>query len=728
MQNPFSYYRSLGLSVIPLRAKDKNKVPLHPWGKYRREFMSDFELKIYDNSAHNIGIVTGILSKIIVVDIDGEEGERTAKELDLPKTAEAITGNGRHLYYRYPDTLPYDSLRGFVRKTRSGKEYPGIDLRAEGNCVTAPPSEHYTGRIYKWVTDLTNRSQFAPCPSWIIEAQTPKPAPIYKETIGEGDISDKYLAEALRGEIQEVLQCLEGSRNTQLNKSVFVLAQLIEHGLLETDIVLEMGQAALAIGLTATEARNTIRYALKSGKENPRKIERREIQPEDHLPPPAILNAEPEEGIAEDLGAQEPEQTNSPVKFTLPYSLILEAPGLIGRTIRWINSCAPYPQPMLELAASIALVGSVMGHKVCTESDLRSNILSLGVAPSGAGKDHARRCIKSLLKACAAEKLLCGEPKSGTAVVNAVHSKDGVTLMLIDEIGRYLKKISSDHSGSHTRDISTKIMEIYSSANTLMIGGEYADNEAQGGRKDLEQPCLCIYGTTVPSHLFSALTSEEAIDGFLARWLIFETKDYHIEGTNNQPSIIPPSDLIDEYKTWLAKPSCTDKSDEFGLSVTPEIIDFSDKARLLLNGYNRSTRLRAKREIDDKTGLESVWNRTAEHAIKLSLLAHEDGYIISGTDARWAIQIANYCAHYMIEAIKGNVRENQQESATKRILKIIANEKNGISMSKIAAKTQWLDRRKRYDILETLLESKQIRKVQTTSLNAKKPSYIFFLA
>ena len=53
----------------------------------------------------NVGIATGALSGIFVLDVDGNIGKASLKALEaehgrLPKTVTVKTGNGRHLYFR----------------------------------------------------------------------------------------------------------------------------------------------------------------------------------------------------------------------------------------------------------------------------------------------------------------------------------------------------------------------------------------------------------------------------------------------------------------------------------------------------------------------------------------------------------------------------------------------------------------------------------------------------
>ncbi|MEI8015207.1 MAG: bifunctional DNA primase/polymerase [Nitrospira sp.] len=88
----------------------------------------------------NVGIVTGAASGIVVLDIDGPDGEENVKSLNLPVTFEVKTRRGRHLYFLHP---------GYPVKNRIGMQ-PGLDLKGEGGYVVAPPSKHVAGE-YEWI-------------------------------------------------------------------------------------------------------------------------------------------------------------------------------------------------------------------------------------------------------------------------------------------------------------------------------------------------------------------------------------------------------------------------------------------------------------------------------------------------------------------------------------------------------------------------------------------------
>jgi putative DNA primase/helicase len=93
----------------------------------------------------NVGIATGRVSGLIVVDVDGAEGEHVLAEFErehgaLPETAMVITGKGRHLYFLYKS-----SDGPAIKNIANGS---GLDIRGEGGYVVAAPSIHSSGKRY----------------------------------------------------------------------------------------------------------------------------------------------------------------------------------------------------------------------------------------------------------------------------------------------------------------------------------------------------------------------------------------------------------------------------------------------------------------------------------------------------------------------------------------------------------------------------------------------------
>ena len=157
------HYASMGFSVIPVHTiKDGecscesqkcNAPGKHPRIKWRGKTNTALsEAQIRDwwrrYPESNIGIVTGPISGIAVIDIDGKEGLRSLEEAGLPLEELPLTptvrtgGGGIHLIYRYPEKTGVKTGSGIL---------PKVDIRAEGGLIVAPPSRHASGEEYRWI-------------------------------------------------------------------------------------------------------------------------------------------------------------------------------------------------------------------------------------------------------------------------------------------------------------------------------------------------------------------------------------------------------------------------------------------------------------------------------------------------------------------------------------------------------------------------------------------------
>ncbi|MHC4197262.1 MAG: bifunctional DNA primase/polymerase [Planctomycetota bacterium] len=153
-------YLKRGFSVIPIRPKGKK--PLISWKAYQKRVPQERKVEEWWNKwpEANIGIVTGEVSGLVVVDVDGEKGLETAKRLGLPETPTVKTGKGYHYYYLHPGN---EDVRNFQAKMG----VDGIDLRGDGGYAVAPPSVHPSGETYQWVTPLGS-TPLTPLPESIL--------------------------------------------------------------------------------------------------------------------------------------------------------------------------------------------------------------------------------------------------------------------------------------------------------------------------------------------------------------------------------------------------------------------------------------------------------------------------------------------------------------------------------------------------------------------------------
>lgn len=111
-----------------------------------------------EHSDANIGVVTGRVSDLVVLDCDAPDAlDRLGKSVPLTPFAE--TERGQHYYFKCLD-------RHVLTVTAIA---PGLDIRAERAYVVAPPSTHPSGKPYAWVVP-PEEAGLAPVPDWLQEA------------------------------------------------------------------------------------------------------------------------------------------------------------------------------------------------------------------------------------------------------------------------------------------------------------------------------------------------------------------------------------------------------------------------------------------------------------------------------------------------------------------------------------------------------------------------------
>jgi putative DNA primase/helicase len=140
---------------IPIkeRSKEPNLLELQPYLSRRptRE-----ELGAWAWSG--VGIVTGELSGVLVLDVDGPEGEAELRKHGHPATPMVRTASGGlHLYFKHPARPVKTSIR----------VAPGLDVKASGGYVVAPPSLGPNGKPYEWIVP-PEEAELADPPEWLM--------------------------------------------------------------------------------------------------------------------------------------------------------------------------------------------------------------------------------------------------------------------------------------------------------------------------------------------------------------------------------------------------------------------------------------------------------------------------------------------------------------------------------------------------------------------------------
>lgn len=156
-------YARRGWSVIPLRRRDKRPLIIK-WEQFQRRRAAEAEIRRWFSAmpSANVGLVTGAVSGLIVLDLDCPEAVELVKVKGMPETPVAATGKGWHVYLAYPQP---GSAPNMVRV------FGCMDVRGDGGYAVAPPSIHPSGRRYVWAKGRSpDDVPLAPPPDWLLGA------------------------------------------------------------------------------------------------------------------------------------------------------------------------------------------------------------------------------------------------------------------------------------------------------------------------------------------------------------------------------------------------------------------------------------------------------------------------------------------------------------------------------------------------------------------------------
>jgi len=177
------YYRKLGFAPIPLCSPftkhthgpapcvSPGKVPVAPaWQRFGERQTDADVASLFTKHTGNVGLALG--PRQIVIDIDprngGEESWAALQQENndfIDDTPQVYTGGGgQHYYFTLPQGV----------NVKAGGEiagYPGVEWKASGGQVVAPPSTHQSGQVYVWEVDSDPTDlAMQPLRPWLIKA------------------------------------------------------------------------------------------------------------------------------------------------------------------------------------------------------------------------------------------------------------------------------------------------------------------------------------------------------------------------------------------------------------------------------------------------------------------------------------------------------------------------------------------------------------------------------
>jgi hypothetical protein len=673
-------YAELGYRVFPCATGAKH--PITPHGFHDGTTNLGRVAEFWRQSPEaNLGLVT---QGLLVIDIDGADNpwlqDDPDKLYDLSKAPLSRTANGgRHYIFRQPE--------GKNWKCTTGQLANKVDTRANGGYIIVPPSQLENGNTYKWVEGNSLDRPFEELPEppdWLTkqldELHTSRPASSRRQT--EGGASNDIPS---------------GQRNSTL----FSLAGAMRNN--------GMGAEEILAAISITNQKrckpplSEVEVARIVGS-----MSRYEADP---------ISVARIENHWEQLVGNTSQNSDLSDPGPFPEEL-LHVPEFIDEVVQYDLKTAFRPQPELSLAAALTLLATLTGQRITDHSGTRTNLYSLGVCPSGGGKERTRQVNKDILGKSGLGAYLGPEGiASHAGLFNAVEEQP-VILFQLDEIGRFLKTLHDSRNSPHLFNVITMLMKMYTNSGSVFKSDAYADTAKN---KTINHPHACLYGTTVPESLYDGLTPESLTNGFLSRMLIFEASNPDPE--MQEVTMIDPPDSILETALWWSEfqPGTSSQTSQ----IVPLVVQYTEEGRITMNNLEAEAQKQRQKASEF---VRTMWSRTTEKARKLALLyacsVNHEQPIVDLEAANWAASLSDYLTRKMIFTAEQWVSENPFEQQRKRVMRTVRDAgEGGISKTKLNRATKHLKSPERDEILKSLIEAKEIEEQKTSTGGAPRKVY-----
>lgn len=638
---------------------------------------------------YNIGVVTGETSGIWVLDIDGAEGEASLTALqkaygNLPATLIHRTGKGRHLIFR----MPSDDIRNSTSKIA-----PSIDVRGNGGYIVAAPSRHSSGVSYRF-DDIDQ--PIADAPQWLLDMvvrkkEKPQSTILYTapDTSSEADIIsalDSLDPDMPYDDWVKVGMALHsGGHKLAIWDQWSAKGEKYHNG----DCRKRWGgfkpNGDVSMGTFWD-------MAYLAGWERP--------SPDGPHPAQSFIDK-----IRAEYYSADEDLAEDTLSDTLPDFPIspLEIPGLVGDTVRDCCSSAIKPQPVMCLLNTIAALGAVFGRRYASPWKTRTNIYTVGLAGTGEGKDHSRKYLKTLMvKAGLSEFIGSDAVVSGPGLLKSI-SNSPAQIMMLDEMGMVLEAVADRNGPSYMRAVSKILTEMYSSANSIYTGGQYASDAQE--QIIIESPNLCVYGTSTVEKYAEAISRSSIASGEWNRYIVApggSPKQSRNVNTNDQPPAL--------VAAWaaLTKDSAEPKGNLQGLIPTsapePITVKWDSVEDRIYDLGDLEDDLKEKHKID---GTGALWMRMRENTIKVAMIMaisrNPTFPEITEDDLTFAEQLVQWSVRYMIYLSRQHMADSQAEQDCNFIMTIVRRAgAKGITKTELSRATKSMGKRRRDEALVDL--------------------------
>jgi len=406
--------------------------------------------------------------------------------------------------------------------------------------------------------------------------------------------------------------------------------------------------------------------------------------------------------------------------------------GLVGDIMQYILDTAQIPQPKYSIAASLAVVGTLLGQKVKSGwKNGRTNLYCMAVGGTSTGKDHPISMAERILEQSGAGELIGGTDVTSDSAIEKRISDHPVTFYPWDEAGHTLGGFGSQVD-NHRATVVPTLMKLWSAGNKTYRGKDRAGRD--NSSFSIKHPCLTIYGTGSTDKIASSLRKDQLQDGWLPRCLYFISSDLGTLSDTLDTGHIIPALILDKCQGFaqFVNPAATAVSVFSAQAVDQDwtiTVPIDTDAKNALKQFFIEAR-----DIQQLGKLDNceLWGKAAEQADRIALIVACGTFHdlrdakITLKEVQWAIAVVRYCIQSFSDLISDKVVENDFERNLKMVLeKIKRAGRRGITKHELTRATRAIKSFERIDILKTLEEGHDIIIDQQDKKTRPATVYIF---
>lgn len=342
--------------------------------------------------------------------------------------------------------------------------------------------------------------------------------------------------------------------------------------------------------------------------------------------------------------------------------------GVMGCIYDYYNATSGVKQQGFAIQTALAVCSIVLARSYTTDLENYSTLYLLSVGETGTGKEHHKTIAYKILAEADQRELRGGRGYTSDGAVSSALIDKPKHLTIIDEFARYLDACKAT-SNSMQKEANTLLMEAFTCCHSELAQKVYSGMSGQkkdGTVKAVFNPAITLLAMTTPENLYQTLDMNAIKDGFVNRFLIYESFVQMQKRTILRPLPVPDS-IIDWAKCAKDRYG---KNHVAGQPSEAIVLYFTDDALEKRSDFEDFCIEQAK-DLK-KFGMSGLTQRSVEIAMRVSLIcALSDNPYAATIEERhmnWAIWWVKRCLTQTMARLKISISGSEFESHKKAIL------------------------------------------------------------